>query len=492
MTIPVLYKDVTETKTGLIIPVCNSGRTIESKYDPVKEAEKLLQTVEKSDFYLLFGLGSGTFTTQLSTAFPEAKIICVENTKEDINLLKNKTDVRNLLKNDQIIITSIDELKDVLVQNYIPALYGNIKIIENQAWKNENKDVFPLIQEQFQKALKLISADFSVQSHFGKIWQKNILNNVKKLSNKEFVIKTSKQKAAIIAAGPGLDSQIKYLSENRNDLYIISTDTAYSTLIQSKIYPEIVVSIDGQFISHQHFMHNSKTFCNSLFAFDLCSNSSSYNNISSENYFFFNSGHPLSSIAAYINKSFPTLYSGAGTVTITAFDLAKFLGFNEFIVIGADFSYINGKPYAKGTYLDSIYNRESNKLEPSEKTYTKLMFRTETEYISENKITTSVLQNYCTSFEDYLTNNFLTFHKENNMYIINGNEKSKTVLNNSICKTISNKLDYQLFKNEVNLQFENKNYNFLLPYISYLRKQFPNKTFSDLLKLAYSNFSSYN
>ena len=50
------------------------------------------------------------------------------------------------------------------------------------SWIQENKEDILQIKTDLSLALKKISADFSVQSHFGKIWQHNIFTNLKLFS----------------------------------------------------------------------------------------------------------------------------------------------------------------------------------------------------------------------------------------------------------------------------------------------------------------------
>ena len=69
-----------------------------------------------------------------------------------------------------------------------------------------------------------------------------------------------------------------------------------------------------------------------------------------------------SPISSTIDSFFPNLFSGAGTVTIAATDFAFHCGFKNIQVFGADFSYQNGKTYAKGTYLDVLYHKDENKI----------------------------------------------------------------------------------------------------------------------------------
>lgn len=488
MEIKSLYSNKLQTKTGSFIPVLNNGRTIESKYNPEREAENLLNSINTiPEFIIVFGVASGIFIKQCFARFPKAFILGVENTQADIDFLQDFQNVQEISKNKNFFITTIADFKQNLTRLYLPSLYGNLKIIEILSWANENKEIMPLLKDELNSAIKAISADFSVQAHFGKIWQKNILNNLYYCQNHQYKInfKTDKKTAAVIAAGPTLDSKIEVLKKERQKLYIISTDTAYQTLIKNNIYPEIVVSLDGQFLSHEHFMNTCKEEP-TIFAFDLCSSNSCIRNIPSNKLFFFNSGHPLSVLASSAKDAdFPELYSGAGTVTITAFDLAKNLGFSEIQVYAADFSYVNGKAYSKGTYLDSIYRNNDNKLFNSETSFTKLMFRTELITISEIAKTTEVLNSYKSSFEEYLKNNNFNFEKKEDIYFTNCSNKIKNLV-------ISNHFSFDSFLELFKSEYDKNNYLPLLPYISYLRIKNPSSAFEDFLKLAYSELVSYN
>lgn len=487
MKVNELYNNITESKTGLSIPVFISGKTLESKYNPERESDNLISTITESyNFFIVFGLGSGHFVYKLSEKFPYAKILVIENTNNDFLFLNQFEYVNKLRHNSNIIFSDICSFHTTLLNSYIPSLYGDIKIIERLPWKNENHEILPFIINTLNEVLRLISADYSVQCHFGKIWQHNILSNLKYLSKNPINLKitTEKKIAAIIAAGPSLDSKISYLKKKKSELYIISTDTALGPLLKNNIIPEIVVSIDGQHISQEHFFDCVTNTESTIFALDLCSNPAIVKQ--KAKYLFFNSGHPLSNIAAtYANL--PSLYSGAGTVTITALDLAIKLGFDQIQVIAADFSYRNGKPYAKGTYLDSIYGRSENKILPSEQLFTKLMFRTELKQLNSNQTTTTVLESYRKSFEEYLLKLSYVFKKEDDIYFVSSeNNKSSKMTK------INSSLKYSEFSNFLEKDFRDGNRTYLLPFISYLRNKTNIKNLEELENLAYSYFVSYN
>lgn len=484
-----IYSDFFETKTKSIIPLLKNGKSIESKYNPEREADSLILQIEKKfDFFIVIGLGSGIFIKKLSQNFPSAKIIGIEFYQNDIDFLSQIKTFNDCKKNQNIIISDFNNLQKAILNNYIPSIFGDAKIIFQRIWALENQNEYQKIKNEIQKSLTLISEDYSVQSHFGKLWQKNIIENLfvlSKLQKKEEITVNTKKTAIIVAAGPSLDKKIDFIKQNLNNFYIISTDTAYETLSKNKIISDIVVSIDGQNVSTNHF-YNNLDFSKTNFVFDLCANSCVSKKIkkSTNKIFFFSNGHPLSEYAKNFSNQIFSIFTGSGTVTIAALDLAIKLGFNKILIFGADFSYINGKTYTKGTYLDNLYNKNSNYLFSTEKYFSKLMFRTELKKINK-RYTSTTLENYKISMENYLNQKKINFTKTDDVYEIHSNEKTSLFLKND---------DFNFpdfIKNLNQISSNSQNFKVFLPYVAYLRTKNENKNlnFEELLKETSRDFS---
>lgn len=483
-----IYNNIETAKNGNQIPILNNNRSVESRYNPELEAEKICNSIEtKYDFFLILGLASGLLADKISKKYPDAIVVCFELFEQDFLFLKQLKLVEELSQNNHIIFANLSDIYSVLINNYLPAKHGDIKVIEQRAWVNENLNSMPKIKTEIEKALKIISADYSVQTHFGKIWQTNIFNNIKLMSK----IKTSvlnpdlNKTAAIIAAGPSLDITVSELKQNRLNYFIISTDTAYSTLLKNNIYPDIVISIDGQSVSYNHFF--SKQIENTFFLFDLCSSFSAAKHILDQNgkIIYFTSGHPLSSlINISLNNKLPYIFTGSGTVTIAATDLAYQLGFSKINVFGADFSYSNGKTYTKGTYLDEIYNQISHKADSTEKLFDKLMYRTKLFNINQKKYTTEVLDAYKYSFEKYLIEKKIKIQKTQPYYQLTS-ENNNSFHSQSLVNIDYNNI-FQFILNNKDLDIA------LLPYIAWLRHSKKISDYDELLKLAKTSISSYN
>lgn len=486
-----IYNQIITSKTGQEIPVLRNGKTIESRYNPEREAENQCSQFDKNtEFFLFIGIGSGILIKKTLDKFLNAKILCAENSSDDLIFLQSLPLIKKISESKQVIFCTKDTLAEKLCQEYIPALHGNLTLYENHIWEKENQEAAKEIKTIINKSLSNVSADFSVQAHFGKIWQSNIMKNLKlasklQITNPKII---SKNKAAVIAAGPSFDKTIKLLN---SDYYIIATDTAFSSLIKNNIIPDAVVSLDGQTVSYNHYMDiKGKLQKEPLFYFDLSANFSAAKKLSDKGFSirYFISGHPLSQYAAESSeKSLISLYSGSGTVTITAVDLAVKLGFTKIDIFGADFSYSKGKAYTRGTYLESLYALSSDRNITNEKLFARLMFRTELINCGKGKYSTKVLESYKESLENYLKTMNLNFIISDDLYRISC-QKNQAVLEQEI-----QNFNYEGFikrlKNEAN-----NSYVILLPYIAWLRKKmnFTSCKFDELCKLASNSLLSYN
>ncbi|MBR1640642.1 MAG: motility associated factor glycosyltransferase family protein [Treponema sp.] len=476
-------------KNGSVIPVLKNGRTVDSKYNPQKEAESILQGIScktKYNYFIILGIGSGLFIKELSKKFGQSRIIAVERSEKDLDFLLQIDTVKKLKDNANVFFTSADKLSETVCSTYLPAKYEKPEIIEQRAWKNENQDIIELISSNINKALRIISADYSVQAHFGKIWMHNIMTNLQ-LSEKKFEFQIDRsKKAAVLAAGPSLEKSISKIIENKNSYFVIATDTALQALIKYKCHPDAVISIDGQAVSREHFQNCPN---DSLYFFDLCANPSAAKHIIKKGgkVIYFSSGHPLSSLASDFTDSLPHIFSGAGTVTIAAVDLAVKLGFEKISVLGADFGFWE-KAYTRGTYLHTLYSLSENKLQSLEKQYDRLMYRTPL-IITDEKKTTELLEAYRKSFLEYLSLNSIKYSYQDNEYSLTSNAPSPQTFHSSSTFNFSAFLNYCKRSKAEELEIP------LLPYVAYLK----NRAAADskfeylyFLKLAHTFIVRYN
>ena len=99
-----IYKSFEQAKNGTTIPVFISGKTMESRYNPERDAETLCNSIEDGfNFFLVLGIGSGLFIKKLSERFPVSRIIALELYQDDIDFLEQSEIIKDLKNNPQII-----------------------------------------------------------------------------------------------------------------------------------------------------------------------------------------------------------------------------------------------------------------------------------------------------------------------------------------------------------------------------------------------------
>ena len=401
------------SKTNELVPALKDGKALFSVYNPTRDADNFLNDIDLSEkqFIAVSALANGAHIKK-ALQYQNIHTLVIEKNAESVADLFGHFDFTDILKNERFSLCCISELESTFRNLYIPQLYGNFSHKALRPWVQYNPEAEEQIQSILRNCLGNISADYSVQAHFAKVWQRNILRNLKTLSSlstNSFDFPLEKR-AAIIGAGPSLDGGIEFLKTNRESRYIIATDTAWRILLQYGISADAVVTIDGQNISYRHFIDkfpDSKT----LFVADLCSHPAIAEKAqkNGNSVQFFASNHPLCLFAKQYAKEHnqyfpPEIDTTSGTVTVAALDFAVKAGFNEIELFGADFAYTNSKAYAKGSYLDPTFENDATVINPKETAFNALMFRTPVIRMDKSTVTTEVLNRYASALDLYLQN----------------------------------------------------------------------------------------
>lgn len=423
------------SKDGMAVSSFKNNTSFYSLYKPLIDAENFCKSAEFNDagFIITGGLGNGYHIHKLSVIHPECFFLVVEDSYASFKTLIEQNDFSCFIHKNNIHFCVINDLSNTIINLYKPALHGSIMYKSIRSWVSYHISLSSIITEQISSSIKVISADFSVQSHFGKIWMRNIRTNIALLeSNFEYFtdIKLctipNHKPAAIIAAGPSLDVSIELLKQNPEQFFIIAVDTALEILSKHSIKADAFVTIDGQNISSRLFTNIKKPYP-SLAVIDCCAHPNALRFSSKHQIpiLLCSTGHPLS---CWFQKHscIISLMSGSGTVTITALDFAVQAGFTSIVFFGADFSYPEGKPYANGTYLETFFLESAKRYCPIEMHHTALMFRTEVRKEFESTkmnakkctYTAPILDSYKTSLLDYIRSlnkpiNFYTSVKGN-------------------------------------------------------------------------------
>jgi hypothetical protein len=370
-----------ESKTGEIVPVLTdkSGASfpLHSTVDPKREARRLaaaeLDGWNEDGFVVFLGLGGG-FAQEAALEKGSAFILVIDFSIESVAELFRSINYANLLKSPRFALLADpadEEIKNFILEHYQPALSGGVRTIPIRARIQADKAKFDSAALAVNEAVKDAAADYGVQAHFGIRWFSNIIRNIKAAEALEKSIPPVKE-AAIIAAGPSLDTQISALAELQSrNVFIISSDTALPALLNHGITPGAAVSIDCQHISYYHFL--GRNMRDIPLFLDIASPPLLSRLPSSP--VFFCGGHPLALYISQYWRPFPLLDTSGGNVTYACLSLAESLGAKRVRLFGADFAYISSRTYARGTYIYPFFDKKQTRLSPLESQSSAFLYR---------------------------------------------------------------------------------------------------------------------
>lgn len=402
------YKGVAIARNGSRVPLYPDGSAAHSLFNPEREASNLIDTVAETGFAFFAGIGGAFHIRDFLSRDSGRACIASEASAQSLASLLRSVDLSDIIADSRVTIVvdcSSGSSAKALDSKYLPALHGNFRFIPLRSWQERNRQSCECYGKLVEASLSRISADYSVQAHFGKIWLRNCLINLSLASKIQgsFPSVDINKKAVVVAAGPGLENELECIRHSRESLVIFSTDTAWNTLADSGIIPDFFISIDAQAVSLSHVMRPFDK--NMTVILDLCGNPAIARKAHDDgaNVIFVSGMHPFAQAAALFSP-LPLINTSSGTVTLAAIDAAFSLGFTAIESIGADFAYTGGKPYARGTYLSHTFGSAGTRVLPLETLFSTLMFRTPVgtrKAAGTITYTTETLDRYARSFAEY-------------------------------------------------------------------------------------------
>ncbi|MDX9801743.1 MAG: DUF115 domain-containing protein, partial [Spirochaetia bacterium] len=165
----------------------------------------------------------------------------------------------------------------------------------------------------------------------------------------------------VLAGGPGLDSVLPHLEKLKKKYLIIAVDTSYRACLSYGVLPDMVIVVDPQYWNSRHL---DRCISNETV---LVSEPSTYSRIF-RNFgsykFFAGSVFPL---GRYFEKTtFERGKIGAGgSVSTSAWDLARQAGCSEVLFAGLDLGYPGKRTHFKGSFFEERAHTFSGRLSPA-------------------------------------------------------------------------------------------------------------------------------
>jgi len=254
--------EVVQSKTN--IPTVKYGDLLlHSIYDPKKEAQRFVDGLEFDQFIniALLGLGMGYHLDEIAAKSGKRDFILV--VEKDINLFKKfleNRDLAQLYSQCKLYFAVARKPMDIFraLQGCSLTIFSNgLTVVKHPASVKIDPAYYDQAGEKIKDIFQWARVNTISQINASNDFADNIFSNMphylKIPGIKQLFGKFCGFAAIIIAAGPSLIKNIRYLRQAQGKALLIAVDTALRVLLKHNIEPDIVVSIDYTKHNHRYF-----------------------------------------------------------------------------------------------------------------------------------------------------------------------------------------------------------------------------------------------
>lgn len=247
-------------KNGSKSAIYIDGKTeylIHSKYNPEKEAERLISQLEffGTGSIIVTGFGMGYHLQELYNKVKEKniKIFVIESNLTLFQEAIRWNDFTALFSYDNFYLYLINNYNSIelisFIEDHIDIVFERMILFKFPSVERYFGEKLSLVEKDLEFIIKKLEANRYTSKKRGKMWEDNILNNLYLMLKRPGVnvlYQLYEDKPAIlVAAGPSLNKNMHLLKEVKNKAIIIAADAVLKVLLKNDIIPDIVTAVDG-------------------------------------------------------------------------------------------------------------------------------------------------------------------------------------------------------------------------------------------------------
>jgi len=445
---------INKALTGDLIIFIN-GRSIHSKYNPVKEADNFIKSKKYSkeiNRFIVIGSGIGYIKQSLNNIFPNAEILSLHMDKL---IYQNAFKIgHNWTYGDKT------SLKDILYDFVPDFLLSTTRIIKWLPCTNYFPNRLIEIEKKIQQFFLERKGSLFTTAGFGRKWFLNTYNNYV-FNNNIYDIINIPSPVFIAASGPGLQESFDFLKNIKNKIILAALPSSLRALKYASIIPDFVIHTDPGFWAKEHLKYLPDKKIPIIMPLTSAFIPKIDNPI-----ILFNQGSETENYFIADNR---ICINSHGTVAGSAYLFFRKITNNPIIFLGLDFSYSDVQEHVSPHSFDIIYASKQNRING----YLNLLYNKK-----ENHYNLSVKNKTTTAFSTYAG----WFNTENslvNTFRYNpSNVKTKSLKDINMADI--NKILSKYKQNDIilkkygkgNIKEKLKNYNVFLDYIVNLLDQY--------------------
>ena len=346
-------------------------RFLYSKRCPSQKIEALVSSVEPLERHLyifaspVLGYGAWSLIKKLpSSSF----VIFVECDKELSNVfeehfLNTNVALLNYIYSEDIasIITYIEKITKFN--------FKSASLIRGSAGFSLYEDFYNELLREVERVTSIFWKNRITLIEMGRLYAKNIflwlrfiLKDDKKRC-KAMPKESVKKPILVLGAGPSLDTSYEFIKKNREKVFLLAVDAAFSSLSDVDIYPDAVVILEAQHWILDAFLTSNNR---SIPLFASITSTPKVCNILHSDIFLYATEYASLSLLEELKTLLPNLpfFQPLGSVGLQILAIALFIAKKNIPILhtGLDFSWQKGYTHAKSSFkIKNILSR-TNKL----------------------------------------------------------------------------------------------------------------------------------
>lgn len=337
--------------TGRGFSVYYRGIWLYSRYDPAKGPESNCAAVKvmPETLYLVFSPVLCYGLPQLLQKLPASSAILAVEADERLMQLASEASVQLRQHFANLFMVRTDD-REILL-NYAAKLgpYKRIQTVRISGGSDLHRQFYADCHERIAEFLATNSRNRLSAVRMGRLWTKNIINNLAELDWTEVCQPPADPRPVLVAgAGPSLRILLPLIRKFRPALHLLACDTAIGSLLEAGIVPDSVVCLEGQIHNIHDFLPlNARPV---PLWIDLSAHPASFRNLRGPKILLSSTWSENRFLQRLRQKQLPLqVVPPLGSVGVLALHIAgRYFG-NDIGLAGLDFSHPPGQTHCTGS-----------------------------------------------------------------------------------------------------------------------------------------------
>lgn len=342
---------------------------IHSKYNPVKEGDKVIQNKDlTADHIVVLGLGLGYHVDILRRSIDKStRVLVIEPDLEIFWSSLHVLDWSEILSNGNFhfyVGEITPAFSDKIIDFFRIVTYNKLETIELPSEARIFSTYFSQLKGVIDQEIKTLLYDFKTRLAEQSMVIKNTIRNISDILKtrpvKHLKEKFSGRAGFIVSAGPSLDKNILFLKKIRDRAVLIAVDTALKPLLKRGIQPHFTISADPSYKNYLHLQGTDEEM-----KYFLLAESALSNQVYKEfgpHIFCTTLGKPIFKM---IEESVGEVGEIAawGSVISLAVNFAIYTGLSPITFLGQDFAFSQMRNHCRGTSWEEKWLEQTQDLD---------------------------------------------------------------------------------------------------------------------------------